>query len=209
MAVQCAKCGEELMGSVNRCWRCGQEFVARSSDGDLPPIRRSPVVAASTGVLLAELSAPTPSAPEVNVANAVAPQLPTGTVRRGSPFGDRGTATLEMMEPDSARTERDDAFERESKYRTSGGATASAALTIPLGLVSFAAAFLFPLAGILLALIGIGFSVWGLCSRRRGLAVAGLLFCFLSLALATFNEVVAIYTSLYGVAPWASGSYLP
>jgi len=28
VAVKCSKCGEELLGAVNRCWRCGQAFVA-------------------------------------------------------------------------------------------------------------------------------------------------------------------------------------
>jgi hypothetical protein len=28
MAIHCTKCGEELLGAVNRCWRCGQSYVA-------------------------------------------------------------------------------------------------------------------------------------------------------------------------------------
>ncbi len=27
MAVHCSKCGEELLGAVNRCWRCGQTYA--------------------------------------------------------------------------------------------------------------------------------------------------------------------------------------
>ena len=29
MAVTCAHCGEQLMGSVNRCWRCGRDVQSR------------------------------------------------------------------------------------------------------------------------------------------------------------------------------------
>src|SRR5688500_11619258 len=37
MAVHCAKCGEELLGAVNRCWTCGQIFVRRPEMDGLPP----------------------------------------------------------------------------------------------------------------------------------------------------------------------------
>ena len=42
MPVHCATCGEELLGSVNRCWKCGNQFEALAEDG-LPPIIRAPV----------------------------------------------------------------------------------------------------------------------------------------------------------------------
>lgn len=116
---------------------------------------------------------------------------------------------METIKPDSARNARDEVLEREVRYQKNGGATAGATLTLPLGIISFVAAFLFPLAGILLALLGLGFGVWGLNSRRRGWAVVGLLICCLSLAIATYYEVVEVYISWYGVAPWASNSSLP
>jgi hypothetical protein len=43
MAVRCSKCGEELLGPVNRCWKCGQQFTAQSDAGGLPPVRYAPV----------------------------------------------------------------------------------------------------------------------------------------------------------------------
>ncbi|WP_158262185.1 MULTISPECIES: hypothetical protein [Pirellulaceae] len=45
MSVTCDKCGEELMGAVNRCWKCGTQFK-RVESAPIPPIRRSPVLAA-------------------------------------------------------------------------------------------------------------------------------------------------------------------
>ncbi|WDI45104.1 hypothetical protein [Bremerella sp. P1] len=60
MSVICSNCGEELMGAVNRCWKCGTPFIrsetVRTStlDGSgstqtiqlqVPPIRRAPVLA--------------------------------------------------------------------------------------------------------------------------------------------------------------------
>lgn len=203
MPVQCAKCGEELMGAVNRCWRCGQAFVARSTQDDRPPIRRSPVADGNAEVFAAEL-ANTTHGPAIvqDAASPVESHRPALKVRRGSPFADRGTATLEPVGQESDRSERREPLEREARYHKSGGATASAALVIPVGVLSFIAAFLFPLAGILLAILGLGLGVWGLLSRRRGLAIAGLLLCCVSLATAIFNGGVALYTSLYGAAPW-------
>jgi len=43
MPVRCSNCGEELMGAVNRCWRCGRQFVAHSGPADVPPVRIAPV----------------------------------------------------------------------------------------------------------------------------------------------------------------------
>ena len=39
MAVRCAKCGEELLGAVNRCWKCGTMFAARPELDGRPPVR--------------------------------------------------------------------------------------------------------------------------------------------------------------------------
>ncbi|MBC8354201.1 MAG: hypothetical protein H8E66_19585 [Planctomycetes bacterium] len=208
MAVQCAKCGEELMGAVNRCWRCGQEFEALSSTGDLPPIRRSPQNTAPTAVLIAELSDAIPELPNPpNTARSASTETSAKSVRRGSPFGDRGTAVLEQLASDVENDSHAVSLQRD-QLQQNGGAAASAILTLPIGLISFAAAFLFPLAGILLSLLGLGFGVWGINSRRRGLAVAGLLLCCASLAIAAFYGIVDIYVHFYGVAPWESESSL-
>jgi hypothetical protein len=39
MTVRCSKCGEELMGAVNRCWKCGQMFAQRPEIDGRPPVR--------------------------------------------------------------------------------------------------------------------------------------------------------------------------
>lgn len=46
MSVLCAQCGETLLGSVNRCWRCGREVDSRPGPVELPPVRREPVTVA-------------------------------------------------------------------------------------------------------------------------------------------------------------------
>ncbi|MFM7073758.1 MAG: hypothetical protein ACKO38_18380 [Planctomycetota bacterium] len=43
MKVHCGYCGEEMMGAVNRCWRCGHRFAATPAADGQPPIRRDPI----------------------------------------------------------------------------------------------------------------------------------------------------------------------
>src|SRR5437773_1075091 len=46
MPVHCSKCGEELLGAVNRCWKCGQMFALPPEKDGRPPIRVPVVVRA-------------------------------------------------------------------------------------------------------------------------------------------------------------------
>ncbi|MFO0821239.1 MAG: hypothetical protein U1A77_25065 [Pirellulales bacterium] len=39
MPVHCAACGEELLGAVNRCWRCGRSFAHAPTPESEPPVR--------------------------------------------------------------------------------------------------------------------------------------------------------------------------
>jgi hypothetical protein len=41
MAASCGKCGEELLGAVNRCWRCGHVFDGLPGEDGQPPVRHS------------------------------------------------------------------------------------------------------------------------------------------------------------------------
>ena len=71
MAVLCGKCGEELLGAVNRCWRCGQVFGALPDEGGLPPVRRPPT----------KQHAETPPIIEAEIAPRRATHVPSPAVR--------------------------------------------------------------------------------------------------------------------------------
>ncbi len=209
MSVECAKCGEELMGSVNRCWSCGQEFVATIDEGNRPPIRRAPILAESLDIFVADVTSQAAVAPSDTFQSVAlsgedvdAEAAAVVKVRKGSPFGDRGTAVLESMERPKFGFEHEAHAPKPPEYEPSGGAKASAALVLPLGMISLFLAFLFPLGGVMLATIGAVLAIWGLQSRRRGIAIIGLVICCLSLAIGTFNFAVAIYSSYYGLLPW-------
>lgn len=43
MRAHCGYCGEEILGAVNRCWRCGHRFPSAASVDGEPPVRRAPI----------------------------------------------------------------------------------------------------------------------------------------------------------------------
>src|SRR5688500_13239744 len=90
MAVLCSHCGEELMGAVNRCWKCGKPILSHSGPLDVPPIRRSPIVgplnAPLEATVLEQPAEPVPEHPEL---------------RRGTPFA-KNAPTLRMAGPETA-----------------------------------------------------------------------------------------------------------
>jgi hypothetical protein len=43
MKAHCGYCGEEMMGAVNRCWRCGHHFATAPIASGEPPVRRQPI----------------------------------------------------------------------------------------------------------------------------------------------------------------------
>jgi len=189
MAVLCAACGEELLGAVNRCWRCGQAFKAHSGPSDLPPVRRSrpKKQAVVASVEQKEDSETAESEPLTAIL------VPT---RRGSPFADRGlVARHDMIATGTSEV-------LHSKAQRQVAATSAAILTFPIGFVALVLAFYFPLGGIVVASFGIAVGTWGLHSRRRTVALSGLLLCCLCLALSGFNAAVELYVYFYGVKPW-------
>ena len=184
MPVQCANCGEELLGSVNRCWRCGQTFVAQKGRAEMPPIRRAPV-------------APDAGAPAVAEVIGRGPARTQKRIRRGSPFASSATRSQDgSLEPGTAS--------RPFVVRPPGSfaATVGAALSCVLGVISLLVGTGFPAGGMLTAAAGVGMGCWGLTSERRGLATLGLVLCCLALTVAGFHLLIELYTFVYGVGPF-------
>ena len=53
--VCCATCAEELLGAVNRCWRCGRVLACQIPDDGQPPVRRQPLGRLQGDPIVAEL----------------------------------------------------------------------------------------------------------------------------------------------------------
>jgi len=198
MAVLCTKCGEELLGSVNRCWRCGHEFVSRAGPVEQPPLRRSPIQDLLEGPLAAEVLDENETSAPTEVSE------PAGRwSRRGSPFAQPGSDR-------SAHVDRDtkvDAGPRLPEYPRNAGAIGGAVVAIALGSIGFGLAFVFPVGALIVTSLGLVMGIWGVYSRKRGAAILGLLICCVAFATAGFNGAVELYTYAHGVSPFET--YVP
>lgn len=173
MPSKCQQCGEELLGAVNRCWRCGTKVELGVLSG--PPARTDPA------------AAPLPAAPaEVPNADVVVAELVPSPSRQDA--GPLASATP-LIPP------------RPSTLRRTSAAQGGAIAALVLGLMSLVASF-YTLSAAIPAALGLILGAWGLFSPRRGPAILGLLLCFLALAVASFTGAVGLYKQAYGHAPW-------
>ena len=260
MPVHCAKCGEELLGAVNRCWRCGAALVPQTGPAGIPPIRRAPVeepldaaviddetsaesdrpnaesardeqangdtapseANAETAVATedaakneprennaprghkAQTNEPNAGEPNAGVPNASAaaksgvrvdpahsaaapkPAPTTGTLTTGTP-GSRSPATS-------------------ISYRGRTAALGGAIGAVALGALAIVSAVLFPLGGVLTAILGLAMGIWGLFSQRRLLAFAGIILCCLALATGAILGGIQLYDAAIGHKPWEEAS---
>lgn len=195
MAVLCAKCGEELLGAINRCWRCGTEYESRSGDTQVPPRRRSPIVGGLLGEALEAIVEDAPTT-DNDERHSESPEFPQG-LRRGSPF--------RPAEPAETDTESMvGAPPRATRYPVNNAATVGATLAMTLGTLSLGLCYFYPLVGGIMAAVGIGMGVWGLHSKQRKGAIFGLLLCCAALAIAGFFGAAEVFRAVHGHAPWES-----
>lgn len=240
MAVRCSHCGEELMGSVNRCWKCGQQFTSRPGPSGMPPVRRSPVAIAATTELPSVSpgsSTGTPPAPTApGASNSSVPAPAPGTFRAELVAPQQASAT-DLPAPSGTSTDsgarvQSGAGDTDSPARVrrvgspfaaSNGAGAKPLFYEPpppppmyprnvaavggaigalvLGILSLIGCF-FTNAALITGILGLVMGVWGLYSTRRGVAVAGLLVCFLAMSISSFNGAVELYVRMYGEHPF-------
>ena len=205
MAVRCSKCGEELLGPVNRCWKCGQQFTALAEAGGLPPVRYVPVelpadvvvaeLAGAAAATIASLAATLP-APPAGAASAAG-----RAVRTGSPFV-HGAIMQAVTTPAFPRNPHTPA----PSPRIPGPpghdpvAVAGAITSIVMGLFALGIAWMTsPVsigAAVIIALVGFSLGIWGLYSKRRGWALFGILISCAAIGLATYSGSILVYQSL-------------
>jgi hypothetical protein len=211
MAVRCSKCGEELLGPVNRCWKCGQAFATLPDAGGLPPVRREPgpvavpVIAAPQAVAPAAVIADAASIEEPVPAEAAdgaaaatsAPAAPR--VRTGSPFSPGAATTLVQQTLNAGTTPL------QSRPKPPGTkdlirdqvAVAGAIGSLVLGGFGLAVAWMqnpsAVIGGALIAVLGLVMGMWGLHSKRRGWALFGMLICVAAISLASYSGAMILY----------------
>src|SRR5690349_689714 len=176
MAVRCSKCGEELLGAVNRCWKCGQTFALHPEMDGTPPVRTEPAPASGqkgSGVFVGpgppiqQSVIPTKTPDPLTVAASSAPVVPpTVTTWTPRPLPPRRATTAEMIEA------------RRAGQMAMGGTVAS----IVLGILAAGFSVLWPPAAII-AVLGLCMGIWGLYSPRRNWALIGMLICCLAIGI--------------------------
>jgi len=219
MTVRCASCGEELLGAVNRCWRCGTKIDSRHGEHEMPPVRRAPVTQVVDPEVVADgepseipavAAVPREAGAEISehVYDATLsddtlnePRAADVQPRRriGSPFAASHTplATNARFTPAAAP----DHSPRKPQYPGKAAAAGGAVAALVLGLLSLAASF-FTVGALFLALVGLPMGVWGVSSSRRGQAIVGLLLCCVALAISGFGAAALLYELRYGISPW-------
>jgi hypothetical protein len=193
MSVRCANCGEELLGAVNRCWKCGRQFVARPTAQGLPPVQAELAAAAAEPAIEAQVldEEPDPAAPTVPVSAMPAPfPAPAAMLQASAP----------PLPANPLATPSPPALARPAKTIPNYAALGGTIAALLLGTFSLLlAAFRFEAA--IVALVGLVMGIWGLYSPRRGWALVGMLLCCLGISIGTFTGVRQLYWHLNRNAP--------
>jgi len=198
MAVKCSKCGEELLGAVNRCWKCGQMFALRPEIDGRPPVRTespftgdSPVeaiviepAAEAQGTEIPVASA-RPSTAAEPMAAAIAPPKPTMTPYAMPPYVQpRRPSTAELIDA------------RRASMMAMGGTVTS----IVLGIFAAVMAYFWWGAAVI-AFLGLVMGIWGLYSPRRNWALIGMLLCCLAIGIGTYGLAYRIWVEIESRRP--------
>jgi hypothetical protein len=202
MAVRCSKCGEELLGAVNRCWKCGQAFAARPELDGSPPVRQGARLSAAEEPLEAVVLDDADEAARALVAGpkgsgvffgqrpttieaAVPKKTPDpvgGAAQPQMPLAGLATAVRQAQPAAVSTADRIDA--QRQGLMAMGGTVGS------LVLACFALAIApFRFEAALIALIGLAMGIWGLYSPRRRLAFAAMMLCCLAIGLGAYTGV--------------------
>jgi len=188
MTVRCSKCGEELMGAVNRCWKCGQMFAQRPEIDGRPPVRGDAIFDEPLQAVVLgdeeQLAAQGSVAPSVALA-APAPLQPTPQ----SPIAAQIQRHLRTSTSDLIDAKR-------NSLMAMGGTVGS----LVLGLFALALA-LFRFEAALIALLGLVLGIWGLYSPKRRLALAAMLLCCVAIGLGSYTGAKQLYVHIKNLQP--------
>jgi hypothetical protein len=192
MAVRCAHCGEELLGAVNRCWKCGQQFVARPTVEGLPPVRVEPAALAAAAVATAPVSTDALDArvledsAEGAALTSPVPQPPPSIFQ---PPPHPLATPLPMPVPPRSTPQRPNLAALGGAY----GAVVLGGFALVLAPFRWEAAFV--------AFVGLLMGIWGVYSPRRNWALVGMLLCTAALGWGTFTGMRQLYQYLNRNAP--------
>jgi hypothetical protein len=197
MAVRCARCGEELLGAVNRCWKCGQQFAVRPTPEGLPPVRAESIAETVSDPAAAD-QRPTAAPLEARqIDEAAVASGPATSVLEASPAA-ASPAPLPLVPTHPLATPRPPrpAASPANNIAALGGAYAA----LLLGLFGLLLSW-WRYEGAIVAFIGLLAGIWGIYSPRRGWALLGMLLCALAMGLGTYTGVRQLYLYMNRYAP--------
>jgi hypothetical protein len=223
MAVRCAHCGEELLGAVNRCWKCGREFAARPTVDGLPPVRiEAPLPAAvpATEPLEARVLEDEPAAglAETAVLPGTSARESDETERRrdGETERIRGGVASDphtlpppssfplppnpLATPAPPPPQPLPPMQRHVPPRPNIAALGGAYSALVVGIFALALAP-FRWEAAIVAFIGLIAGIWGIYSPRRNWALVGMLLCALAMGWGTYTGVNELWLYLNRYAP--------
>jgi len=194
MAVRCSHCGEELLGAVNRCWKCGRAFAAQPTLDGLPPVRCVPLADEVPEVAVAVVA----QEPQEADASHLTIDGSLG-LRRGSPFAN--SSPLRPAEGRVLPLSLLPLAKVTTPVRPNSVAIGGAIGGIVLGVFALVLAP-FRAEAAIVAVIGLAMGIWGLFSPRRGWALVGLLFCCLAIGWASYTGARMINSVLNRNKAW-------
>ena len=211
MAVRCAHCGEELLGAVNRCWKCGKQFIARPTVEGLPPVRMEAHEASAEpleAVVLEDLPAgdeigsPPIANLEAAIATSTATTTDVSTPRRAAPtaLGPPPSLAPSRPAPQTTFSYRSPALNRLPPPRPNLAALGGAVASLIVGAFGVVLAP-FRYEAAIIGLIGLMMGVWGVYSPRRGVALLGMLLCCIAIGLGTFTGIRSVYNQMLRNSP--------
>lgn len=169
LSTQCSNCGEELLGAVNRCWKCGASFGTASDTGGRD---RSPESA--------DISRERP--------------IPLEVVGEGDEFeGGLGAEFVDAATSSDGPAQP--ALPRPPDYRAKRSAIGGAVGSIVLGAIGLAGSF-FSAASLFVSLTGLVLGFWGLASDKKRVAAVGLAICVVAVLIGGVQVVTWLYQNI-------------
>ncbi|MCC9609721.1 hypothetical protein LOC68_11200 [Blastopirellula sp. JC732] len=182
MATICSNCGEELIGAVNRCWRCGREFEIDSLS-DVPPVRRMRILPEYLHARPTTSEAAKPADTLADVAIAATAQ--------------EDVVTAELVEkPAAAPLRLDSPFQIDS-VPTTERIIPWTAIALSVGGLG-ALLSLVSIVGVPLVLVSIGIIIWRAGSIPARHAWLLLLIAILMLLIGSFRVSIAMHDHFFG-----------
>ena len=194
MATVCSACGEELIGNVNRCWRCGNVLVSAPVAGDAPTVPPEdkklsepvPVAYLVPGEPLQQPSVSELSSAETEIQEAGASPgtdevIVAQPVRTGSPFRETAGAVESSVLDDVVMPSYPDNVLRENL----------AVASVVVAIMSLLASLVTPWA-LIPSAVGFGLGILGFQSERRRTAIVGVVLSVFAFFFGTWKTIDAV-----------------